>query len=230
MSESNGFLSLIRKLPVENQAVNVLYCLGLVLATVLSFAASQYPYFPGDLAVSRLVQSLDSNVFYALMWGISALGTVWVVITLRIICALLFTTFRRPLLTIFVLLTLSAEALSIVLKELVHRPRPGPDLVRISWVNGDSGFPSGHVMSFMGIYGFLFFLAWTQMPKSPIRVAALLILGSFISLVGLSRVYLGSHWPSDVLGGYVIGGLWLLAFVRVYEIMSSALKEDRREL
>jgi undecaprenyl-diphosphatase len=188
------------------------------LAIALSFAASQYPFFPGDLAIAQWVQSIDSPIVYRLMWGVSALGTVFVVLPLRIACAVLLAVAKRPLSAMFVVLTISAEALSFVVKELVNRPRPGPDLVRIFWFNGDSGFPSGHVMSFIGFYGFLFFLAWTQTPRSSARTITLLVLGALILLVGVSRVFLGSHWPSDILGGYLIGSLWLLAFIRSYDV------------
>lgn len=226
MSETYRLFQLLRMFPSANPAINVFYCLGLLLAVALSFAAHRYPQFPGDLSLARAVQSLDSQPLFALMWGISALGTVVTVLTMKIVCAILFTAIHRPLQAIFILLTISAETLSIALKELVHRPRPGADLIRIMWFNEESGFPSGHVMSFIGLYGFLFFLAWTETPRSLFRTVTLFILGSLIVLVGLSRVYLGSHWPSDVLGGYLIGGLWLLAFARLYAVTTTLLTAD----
>ena len=65
-------------------------------------------------------------------------------------------------------------------------------------------------------FGFLFFLSYVLLKRSRLRVAALVVFGWLIALIGVSRVYLGAHWPSDTLGAYLAGGIWLVLMITVY--------------
>ncbi|MBI2953875.1 MAG: phosphatase PAP2 family protein [Chloroflexi bacterium] len=219
MSERRQFLPLPREILGDNAVWVVLYVLGVVVAFVLSFLARHYPYFPGDIAISHLVQSIDSRPFAALMWGVSEIGTTPLGLAIALVCALALLLTNRRLEGIFTFLTLSGDVLTVLIKSLVHRPRPGPDLVNVIWGDAENGFPSGHAVHFVVFYGFLFFLAQTQMRPSRLRTAVLVVLGLLIALVGISRVYLGAHWPSDVIAGYLIGALWLVVLIRVYTLV-----------
>ena len=71
-------------------------------------------------------------------------------------------------------------------------------------------------MYYVGFFGFVWFLVYTLLKRSWRRTATLTILGIFIALVGLSRIYLGQHWASDVLGAYLLGTLTLLVNIWFY--------------
>ena len=114
----------------------------------------------------------------------------------------------------------SAGAWFLVLA-LVHRPRPTPDLVRVTAEISYGSFPSGHVLNLTAFYGFLAVLAWTTLaPGWPRRLALLVCLG-LIALIGLVRIYSGEHWPTDVLGGYLLGAVCLLLVSQIYFIGTS---------
>jgi undecaprenyl-diphosphatase len=101
-----------------------------------------------------------------------------------------------------------ALALGPVLKVIVERPRPALS-DHVVFVNSWS-YPSGHSLNSMAVLGLLTVLAIRERPGT-LRRTALAVLGAFLVVViGFSRVYLGVHWPSDVLAGWLIGVLWLV--------------------
>ena len=120
---------------------------------------------------------------------------------------------------------LGAWALSGTVKDLTHRPRP-PAAQAIGHLTGFA-FPSGHATKAAAVYGMLAALlaattsSWAR--KVALWTAALLVAG----LVGLSRLYLGAHWLTDVLGGLALGGAWLLAVLTVARTVDG-LRAGRR--
>jgi membrane-associated phospholipid phosphatase len=80
----------------------------------------------------------------------------------------------------------------------------------------DYSFPSGHVLYFTAFFGFLIFLAYTLFKHSWWRTLLLVILGVMVALIGLSRIYEGQHWASDVLAAYLLGSVWLTLSILVY--------------
>lgn len=101
------------------------------------------------------------------------------------------------------------------IKELVDRPRPDPALVELRASFSSPSFPSGHVMSPTYLYGFLLYLVW-RLPLPPWPRWLLASWSIFLLLfTGPVNVYLGVHWPSDVLGGYAWGLLLLAPFLYV---------------
>jgi len=98
------------------------------------------------------------------------------------------------------------------LKELIGRPRPPGE--HLTYAAGFS-FPSGHAMISMAFYGFIAYLLWSSLPYKGGKWGAAL-LGLIIISIGLSRVYLNVHYASDVLAGFLLGGLWVWLFARMY--------------
>jgi membrane-associated phospholipid phosphatase len=109
-----------------------------------------------------------------------------------------------------------AEALDLMVKDAVRRARPSDLLVHVATKLGSYSFPSGHVTFYTAFIGFLWFLVYTLLKASWKRTLLLVILGALIVLVGISRMYLGEHWASDVLGGYLLGSLSLIVGIRFY--------------
>ena len=109
--------------------------------------------------------------------------------------------------------------LSTALKGLMNRPRPvaGTDLRVVVAPLGGSSFPSGHVITFVGVYGFLAYLAATLIRDPVARTAATGGLVGLVVLVGPSRIYQGHHWPTDVSASYLLGTSYLIGVVALYQ-------------
>jgi undecaprenyl-diphosphatase len=104
-----------------------------------------------------------------------------------------------------------------LVKDIIQRPRPAVDLVDVFAVLKSYSFPSGHVMFYVSLFGFVWYLAYTLLKRSLKRSLLLGFVGSFILLVGVSRIYLGQHWASDVLGAYLLGGLILAGIILFHQ-------------
>ena len=185
---------------------------------VLSFMVATIPSFPIDLEITRALQSINSPIFATLMNLISWPGFSPQSFILSALIVVLIYTFglRWEALTALIA-ALLPPILNIVVKELIRRPRPTMDLVHVFRVLESYSFPSGHVMFYVGFFGFIWFLIYTLLKRSWIRTLLLIFFGSLIGLVGISRIYLGQHWASDVLGAYLLGGLVLVAIIQFYK-------------
>lgn len=104
--------------------------------------------------------------------------------------------------------------LSTIVKALVRRPRPIAPQVRVIVAPlGGSSFPSGHVLTYVGFYGFLAYLLAIRVDRPALRIAGVTALLGLLGLIGPSRVRLGHHWPTDVLASYLLGGAYVLLLI-----------------
>jgi undecaprenyl-diphosphatase len=125
---------------------------------------------------------------------------------------------RFRLEAIFQLAASGTGLLSTIVKSLMHRPRPiaGDGLRVAAGPLGGSSFPSGHVLTYVGVYGWMAIMADLHIkPRFPRRLAVA-ALTTLIAAVGPSRIYLGHHWPSDVLASYLLGSSYLAALLLAY--------------
>ena len=194
----------------------------LVIATValavLFVLVWNVPYFTIDLTVTRAIQTISWTWFALLMEIISFPGNAP---QSFVLVALVFVGLFAIGLRWEALSTLLAGAggslLDTIAKAIVHRARPTADIVHVVQQVSGYSFPSGHVVFYVSFFGFLMFLAYTLLKQRVVwRSALLFALAFFVATVGVSRIYLGAHWFSDVLGAYLLGSLWLGACVFIY--------------
>ena len=105
-----------------------------------------------------------------------------------------------------------AVALNVLLKQLVQRPRP--DGFRLIAETGYS-FPSGHSMVAMAFYGLLAWMVWHYERDRFVRWLCVIGFGLVIALIGISRIYLGVHYASDVIAGFCVSLIWLALYTKL---------------
>jgi undecaprenyl-diphosphatase len=184
---------------------------------VLCVLAASVLYFPIDLTISRDVQAWQQPWLVALFGAVSWIGFPpqsnvefgFIILALALVG-------RRLEAGVALFAAAGSAGLWFLIAPLVHRPRPSPDLVHVAQAIPWGSFPSGHVLNLTAFFGFLVFLAWTQLRPSAIRTLVLVVCGGLVALIGPARIYSGEHWPSDVLGGYMLGGLWLAITIHLY--------------
>jgi undecaprenyl-diphosphatase len=177
---------------------------------ILSYQAYHYAYLALDLSISRALQSLHQPLFSLVMNLVSEIGDdfyPWLVGGL-VVVTLIYYQAKTEAIKVAGLTLLSALTGSIV-KLLVHRPRPDTDLVQIQELVTGQSFPSLHVLVFTVFFGYLLFLSASQIKKTWLRLVLVSLFSFLILSIGLSRIYLGAHWASDVLGGYLLGAFFI---------------------
>ena len=120
---------------------------------------------------------------------------------------------------VFQLMAWGTSGVSFLFKRIMRRARPGPAFpaIRVVAANiGGTSFPSGHVLNYMGVYGFLTYLTFTWIRPALLRRVVVGITTGLIALVGPSRVYLGHHWFTDVMASYCLGTTYLVGITGLY--------------
>jgi undecaprenyl-diphosphatase len=161
-----------------------------------------------DLEVRSAVHAWASGGLTWVMLAITQLGSsLFLVAAGGLIVWRLILAGRRRAAVLLIVACLGAEVLDQALKLLVHRPRPDAffglsDPLTYS-------FPSGHATTACCFYGILAAIVGARLRAPAARIAVWAMAAVMAVAIGLSRIYLGVHYPSDVLGGYVAAVMWL---------------------
>ena len=189
------------------------------LYAVLALFAKKFPYFPLDLFITRNIQDITIPGFANVMYVLTFLGNPIPGI-LSVFTIVIFFIFTRQISTAFFLLISVGGnyIISVFFKSLISRPRPSSELIQqLSPHPLLDSFPSGHVLFFIGFYGFLLFLSLREIKNRTIKFVTVTIFAIMIGFIGVSRIYVGAHWFSDTIGAYLIGTVWLLIMVHFYK-------------
>ncbi|HEX8769141.1 MAG TPA: phosphatase PAP2 family protein [Acidimicrobiales bacterium] len=192
----------------------VLVLVGLVaLGWVLGLVARHALSLPVDRPVLRLIVQHRAGWLTSLMLAVTNLGAPALLLVVIVGLGWAWWTWRRTSLPLVMLLAawLGAEVLFNVAKLLVDRPRP-PIASSVQHFGG-LAFPSGHATQAAAVWGMVAVLAVMSMATRPTKTAVCAAAITIVVVVGLTRVYLGAHWTTDVLGGWFLGGAWTAAVV-----------------
>ncbi len=186
-----------------------------VIAVLLALAAHYFPFFPGDVALARWVQSLVPG---DLRWaqGVSrAVDFPWILLIAAVIFVLSWALAGWRAAALSIVCLAGMLALGTWLSPLVARPRPSPELVRVFRPLSGFSFPSFSALCYAATFGFLAILAGV---RSSGRLRLVLMIGCSVLLVlcWAARIALGAHWPSDVLISYFLGLLWAAGLIRFF--------------
>ena len=204
-------------------------------ATALTGLALLRAYPPGDVTISRAVHGFRTSELEPLSQAIFHLGLFpfYQVIALAIAAVLLWR--RKPLTALFISLIIFARGGAFLIKELVERPRPSPEVLELTESATGFSFPSGHVIGAVLLVGFLWYLVREVIHERQLRptidrrlrLSVDIGAASIVLLMGLQRIYTGAHWPTDVFAGYLWGGVILYVLIQAYRTCAMCLLEGR---
>ncbi len=189
---------------------------SLLCFTTMALLVSKHTIINFDRIIIYYVQGLESPWLTNTMKVFSFIGgTIPVVVISLLSIIILFKVFKhRSELVLFIAVILGAYILFETLKQLFHRARP--DLHRLAEASNYS-FPSGHATMAFALYGVLTFLLWRHISTHLGRTVLIIFSIFMIGLIGISRIYLGVHYPSDIIAGYFISAFWLTSAIGFYQ-------------
>lgn len=196
-----------------------IYAALLVLFALLATFVHFHPVLGVDVTITRAFQEDQTPWLSGLMTAVSYIGYQdWLSVGLVLLAAVIFwlLDLRLEAVTIAVVYAVSG-LLNLLVKIIVARPRPNASVVEVFRHASGLSFPSGHVMSYVAFWGLLFTFGVILFDgRRWWRIALLVISGFFVVMVGPSRIYLGAHWASDVLGAYLIESALLGIALLIY--------------
>ena len=194
----------------ENRALVVVSLCGIVLVMLLEDVLSEESMKLDAAAWWLFGEQLRQPWLTPIMESFSALATPAALLVVLCIASA-FAPVKRP--GWFNVLNLGLVVLlNQAMKFAIQRPRP--DVLRLADVSGFS-FPSGHSMVAMAVFGLLAWCVWRYEKNPRRRIVLMCLFALIIVMVGISRIYLGAHYASDVLGGFCVSMIWLVLFTKV---------------
>ena len=168
-----------------------------------------------DTSIIGVVQGWEKPWLTTVMKGFTWVGSGFGVTPISMIgFIVLYYVIRRRQQAFFLIITVAGSIiLNFVLKHYFIRERP--EIHRIMDAKGYS-FPSGHAMMAMALYAIIVFFFWHHVKTTGNRIVLVLFAAFMIIIIGTSRIYLGVHYPSDIIGGYAASGLWVMIMIMVY--------------
>ncbi len=183
------------------------------------------PIVQADLRIEELFIVFRHGTLINLFSWITLLCEWQYVFVLSAIILIIFWLYQKKEYILSFIITISgAVVFSVLSKIIIHHPRPDMSLL----LENSYSFPSNHASISVALFGFLIYYFWRNYKSWSNRLNILFAGLTLIILIGFSRLYLGVHYLSDVLGGFLLGMLWLLVGITINEWLLNKEKGEKK--
>lgn len=189
----------------------ILISICIIAFLMLAFNVFSQKIISADIAGHNIIQTqFKSDAATKIAKTITSFGSA---ISLIIISIILLLIIKNKKIGIAIITNLGLQSvLNLILKNILKRPRPeGYNLINETGFS----FPSGHSMASMAFYGFLIYLIYKNIENKYIKWTLIIFLGILIIAIGASRIYLGVHYTSDVLAGFLVSLAYLILYTSI---------------
>lgn len=169
-----------------------------------------------DVIIQQFIMNLRFEPLNKICKIITDLGDTKAMIVWTIIVASIFFWKKRYIYSLGIILSIGvAEFMAFILKNVVERHRPPAFMALVA--ESSPSFPSGHAIAAITFFGFLIYFFNKNITNKFSKNLLNFIFIIMIISSGLIRIYLGAHWPSDVMASYILGGVWLWIVINLIE-------------
>jgi undecaprenyl-diphosphatase len=206
---------------VKDASILLLWGLACAVSFLILFAWLCEEVFEGalqqfDFRTRTAVHAFSNQQLTAVMQGLTFLGSIAFLSALFIILTIVFLMAGLHRSAVWLAVAAGGSVvLDVSLKLAFHRPRPVPFFGTTPLTYS---FPSGHALSSLCFYGVLAGLCVTQMNNRAAQIMIWILSGLLVAGIGLSRIYLGVHYPTDVIAGYLAGSIWVSTLLVVTHV------------
>lgn len=217
-------LNKIRKILKNNYKWIILLICVIIFYAILE-DIFEYEKLKLDIIIYNIiVLKLRTESLTKIMGILTNFGGAYMLIGL----AIMITIFSKNKKTAFIidLNLIIITIFNLILKNIIQRPRP--EGYRLIAESGYS-FPSGHSMISMAFYGLIIYMIWKTMKNKKLRNIVCVLITILVTLIGISRIYLGVHYASDVIGGFVVSIAYLIVYVSITKTILKIDREDNKK-
>ena len=208
-------LEKIEKILKKNYKYIILLICIIILYAIIEDLFNKETIFIDLFIYKLIVLSMRNDVLTIIFKIITNLGGAYCLIIIAILCAI-FIKNKKIAFAIPINLILSTM-LNLGLKNIVERPRPiGYRLIDETGYS----FPSGHSMISAAFYGLIIYFIWKNVKNTKLKYISCILLSLLILFIGISRIYLGVHYASDVIGGFTISIAYLIIFTITFKAIN----------
>ena len=163
----------------------------------------------------KFVSSFISNVRTPIVKFITDFGSAKIIIPLCSLIMILFVIRRKPREALILGICVFLQGLlNLILKSIFRRKRP---TIFVLIKQGGYSFPSGHTMASVTFYGYLIYLVYKNIKNKYVKWTFIIFLSLLIFMIAVSRIYLGVHYTSDVLGGFLLSIAFLIIYINIFD-------------
>lgn len=193
--------------------INYIYICLILITIIWTILVMRDSFLSLDNNIYNFVISFKNETLTTIFKMITSLASVKFIIVIFIISLLGLIKYKKGI--FFSIIICLDTIVNLIVKKIIGRNRPD----KINWLVVEKGysFPSGHTMISITFYGLLIYFITKSNIKKSTKILLSIILGVLILLIGLSRIYLGVHYFSDVIGGLLWGGLVLFSYIKLIE-------------
>jgi len=185
--------------------------------TYLSFFIAWHPILDFDIKTSLFIQQYHADWLDKVMLAISFFGELPYSLLSVVIVAAIFYWQKYKREGLFISTVLLSGLIILGIKNVINRPRPTAFYVRLVEVNRFQSYPSGHVLSYTLFFGFLIIIMNTSKNIPKLTRKIITYLSAFLIItIAPSRIYLGAHWFTDTVGGFLLGLICLFPLCYFY--------------
>jgi len=182
-------------------------CLAIFIFILINVLNGNITGFDNNIYNS--ISSLKSNFATSFFKGVTMFADEEPIILIAIICLVVIK--NRKIGASIAVNLVSSVFVNHLIKEIVQRPRPPIELRMVE--ESSFSFPSGHAMTSATFYGLIIYFIFKNVKNKKLRNTICTVLSLLIFLIGISRIYLGVHYASDVLAGFVLAIVYLVLYI-----------------